>query len=59
MYFECMPHIPAQHTKNEVHDEERSNDDQRNEVDPGKVAPHRVVHLIKSKRGVETKFIHK
>lgn len=40
-------HSPAQHTQNQVDDEERAKDDQRHKVDPGNLVANGVIHLCR------------
>lgn len=37
--------LPAQHTQNQVENEEGSKDDQADEVDPGQLEAHGIIHL--------------
>lgn len=38
-------HLPAQHTQNQVENEEGSKDDQADKVDPRQLEAHRIIHL--------------
>jgi len=41
----AFEHLPAENAKDEVHDEERADDDEADEVDPRPRDAHRVVYL--------------
>lgn len=40
--------LPAQHTQNQVENEEGPKDDQADEVDPGQLEAHRIIHLYQN-----------